>query len=189
MLVYTRIHHETAPEAHVLAPGAATVGHLLDQVRSARSTKGRSVDLMIEGAVETAELADLGIVDGDLIEVAVAGEARPLPAPEPRDDSVDFTSLVVPPRARKKTTEYEAVTELLQWHAPFHIDGGRPSQTVWTDESTVLQSSDWEAYRSPDKLYYRTYVARQARNDRSVSTAFRYAEESSSRRSTPNTST
>ena len=179
MLVYTRIHHETAPEAHVLAPGAATVGHLLDQVRSARSTKGRSVDLKIEGAVETAELADLGIVDGDLIEVAVAGEARPLPAPEPRDDSVDFTSLVVPPRARKKTTEYEAVTELLQWHAPFHIDGGRPSQTVWTDESTVLQSSDWEAYRSPDKLYYRTYVARQARNDRSVSTAFRYAEESS----------
>lgn len=178
MLIYTRIPHETAPEAHVLAPGAATVGHLLDQVRSARSTKGRDVDLVIKGAVETAALVDLGIVDGDLLEVAVTGEVRPLPAPGPSDDSVDFTTLAVAPRSRRKATEYEAVTELLQWHAPFHIDGRRPSQTVWTDESTVLQSVDWELYRSPDNLYYRTYVSRQARNDRSVSTAFRYAEES-----------
>ena len=178
MLVYTRIPHETAPEAHVLASDAATVGHLLDQVRSARSTKGRNVNLMIAGAVETAGLVDLGVMDGDLLEVAVIGEASPLPAPEPADSSIDFTALAVVPISKKKTTEYEAVTELLQWHAPFHIDGHRPSQTVWTDESTVLQCVDWEAYRSPDKLYYRTYVARQARNDRSVSTAFRYAEES-----------
>jgi hypothetical protein len=178
VLIYTRIPNETSPEAHVLAPDAATVGHLLDQVRSARSTKGRNVNLMIEGAVETAGLADLGVMDGDLLEVAVMGEARPLPAPRPADDSIDFTTLAVAPVSKKKKTEYEAVTELLQWQAPFHIDGHRPSQTVWTDESTVLQCVDWEAYRSPDKLYYRTYVARQARNDRSVSTAFRYAEES-----------
>jgi hypothetical protein len=178
VLIYTRIPNETSPEAHLLAPDAATVGHLLDQVRSARSTKGRNVNLMIEGAVETAGLADLGVMDGDLLEVAVMGEARPLPAPRPADDSIDFTTLAVAPVSKKKKTEYEAVTELLQWQAPFHIDGHRPSQTVWTDESTVLQCVDWEAYRSPDKLYYRTYVARQARNDRSVSTAFRYAEES-----------
>lgn len=177
MLVYTRIPNETAPEAHVLAPHEATVGDLLEQVRDARSTKGRDVELLIDGAADSTLLADLGVVDGDLIELRVSGDPQPLPAPD-RSGDVDFAALAVSPPSAKKVTEYEAVTELLQWHSPFHIDGHRPSQTVWTEESTVLQSVDWEAYRSPDKLYYRTYVSRQARNDRSVATAFRYAEES-----------
>jgi hypothetical protein len=47
---------------------------------------------------------------------------------------------------------------------------------VWTGNSTTLSCSDWEAYRTPDKLYYRTYTTRQARAGRSVATAFGFAE-------------
>jgi phenol hydroxylase P1 protein len=177
VLVYTRIIGETAPESHVLKGANATVGDLLEKVSKARTSRGREITLLLEGAEPDALLADLGVADGSLLEVRASGS--PVPSVKPADEStdVDFSSLVVAPVSAKKTTEYEAVTELLQWHAPFHIDGGRPSQTVWTAESTVLQSVDWEAYRSPDKLYYRTYMTRQSRNDRSVSTAFRYAEE------------
>jgi hypothetical protein len=177
VLVYTRIVGETAPESHVLKGPDATVSDLLEKVTKARTSKGREITLLLDGAEPDVLLADLGVIDGSLLEVRASGV--PVPSVKPLEEStdLDFGSLAVAPVSAKKTTEYEAVTELLQWHAPFHIDGGRPSQTVWTAESTVLQSVDWEAYRSPDKLYYRTYMTRQSRNDRSVSTAFRYAEE------------
>jgi len=179
VLVYTRIPNETPPEAFLVDTQGATVADLLDQVRRSRSTKGREVALMIEGAVDSARLSDLGIVEGDLLEIAVSGSPRPLPEPVGVGEDIDFSSLMVEPvKGAKRLSEYEEVTQLLQWAAPYHIDGGRPSQKVWTSESTLLNSSDWEAYRSPDKLYYRTYVGRQAKAERAVSTAFRYAEES-----------
>ena len=177
MLVYTRIVGETAPESHVLTTANATVGDLLEKVKNARTSKGREVSLLLDGAETDALLSDLGVTEGSLLEIGVSGSPVPSVKPEAESPEIDFSSLVVAPVSAKKTTEYEAVTELLQWHSPFHIDGGRPAQTVWSPESTVLQSVDWEAYRSPDKLYYRTYMTRQSRNDRSVSTAFRYAEE------------
>ncbi len=177
MLVYTRIAGETAPESHVLSTANATVGDLLEKVKNARTSKGREVSLLLDGAEPDALLADLGVTEGALLEIRAVGSPLPSVKPEDTSPEIDFSSLVVAPVSAKKTTEYEAVTELLQWHSPFHIDGGRPAQVVWTPESTVLQSVDWEAYRSPDKLYYRTYMTRQSRNDRSVSTAFRYAEE------------
>ena len=179
MLVYTRIPDESAPEAHLLAPEGATVGDLLDQVRRARSARGREVALAAASAGEATLLAELGIADGDLLDITVFGTPVPMGPDEPVGEPVDFAGLIVSPTAgAKRLTEYEEMTQLLQWHEPFHIEGPRPSQTVWSESSTVLQSSNWEAYRTPDKMYYRTYVAKQARADRSVSTAFRFAEES-----------
>jgi hypothetical protein len=176
MLVYTRVSDEGAPEAFVLAQQDPTVDDLLRQVGAARSARGRLVELDLSGAVGDVRLEDLGVRDGDLIPVRASGTPRTDTEPAPAPD-IDVDALRPPMAKGKRLTEYEEVTQLLQWHAPYHIDGDRPAHQVWTSDSTQLRCSDWEAYRAPDKLYYRTYTTRQARAGRSVSTAFRFAEE------------
>ncbi|GFM19440.1 MULTISPECIES: hypothetical protein [Mycobacteriaceae] len=175
MLVYSRVLGEAAPEAFVLSDDDPTVADLLARASAAGSAKGRLVELDLNDAADTAKLRDLGIGDGDLVSLRPVGSPRINTIPTPAPD-LDSEALRVPTANKRRLSEYEEVTRLLQWHEPFHIDGGRPSQTVWTPESTVLACSDWEAYRSPDKLYYRTYTTRQARAGRSVATAFGFAE-------------
>ena len=172
MLVYSRVLGEAAPEAFVLTNDDPTVADLMTLIRGARSARGRVLELDVDGDEETP-LADVGIDDGDLVEVRAVGEPRfdTAPSPKPLLDLDDAS----PPSGRR-LNEYEEVTQLLQWHGPYHIDGGRPSQKVWTDDSTELRCSDWESYRTPDKLYYRTYTTRQARAGRSVATAFEFAQ-------------
>lgn len=175
MLVYSRVVGEAAPEAFVFSDDDPTVADLLNRVAAAGSAKGRLVELDLDGVMAGATLRDIGIGDGGLVSVRAVGEPKidTTPTAVPK---LDPEKLRVPSTDKRRLTEYEEVTRLLQWHEPFHIDGGRPSQTVWTANSTVLSCSDWEAYRSPDKLYYRTYTTRQARAGRSVATAFEFAE-------------
>jgi hypothetical protein len=175
MLVYSRVLDETAPEAFVLPDDDPTVSDLLQRASAARSAKGRLVELDLDGGVADAKLRDLGIDDGDLVALRPIGERKIDTSPSVESD-LDPESLRMPNTDKRRLTEYEEVTRLLQWHEPFHIDGGRPSHTVWTANSTTLSCSDWEAYRTPDKLYYRTYTTRQARAGRSVATAFGFAE-------------
>jgi hypothetical protein len=175
MLVYSRVLGEGAPEAVVLSDDDPTVSDLLARVGAAGSAQGRLVQLDLDGAIGTARLRDLGIGDGDLVAVRAVGEPQVnnQPAPEPE---LDLDALRAPATATRRLNEYEEVTRLLQWHGPHHIDGGRPSQKVWTADSTQLACTDWESYRTPDKLYYRTYTTRQARAGRAVATAFEFAE-------------
>jgi hypothetical protein len=176
MLVYTRVLDEGAPEAFVLSGDNPTVADLIELVGSARSAQGRVMELDLTGAVGAAHLADLGVQQGDLIGVRAVGEPVIDTVP-PQKPELDVDSLRPQVTRGKRLNEYEETTQLLQWHAPFHIKEDRPSHAVWTDDSTALRCSDWEAYRSPDKLYYRTYTTRQARAGRSVATAFEFAEE------------
>ena len=173
MLVYSRVLGEAAPEAFVLTEDDPTVADLMKTISGARSARGRVLELTVDGA-DDATLADLGIDDGDLVEVRALGEPRIETTPAPKPE-LDLDTVQVPPAKGRRLNEYEDVTQLLQWHGPFHIDGDRPSHKVWTDDSTELQCSDWESYRTPDKLYYRTYTTRQARAGRSVATAFEFA--------------
>src|SRR5690349_13187067 len=176
MLVYTRVLGEGAPEAFVLSDEAPTVSDLLQHVRAARSAQGRMVELDLAGATDDAKLRELGVRDGDLLAVRASGTPH-LEQTLPPEPEIDVDALKPPTAKTKRLTEYEEVTQLLQWHAPYHIDGNRPAHKVWTEESTALRCSDWEAYRTPDKLYYRTYTSRQARAERSVETAFRFAKQ------------
>lgn len=175
MLVYSRIVGEAAPEAFVLADDDPTVSDLLQSIGAARSARGRLVELDMPDVFATTKLSDLGIGDGDLVGVRAVGEPVVATTP-PARPQLDVETLRATSNGTRRLNEYEEVTRLLQWHAPYHIDGDRPSHQVWTDDSTALRCSDWEAYRTPDKLYYRTYTTRQARAGRSVSTAFEFAE-------------
>jgi methane monooxygenase component A beta chain/propane monooxygenase small subunit len=179
VLVYTRVVGESAPQAFLLSGPDATVGELIEHVRSVRSAKGRDVSLLGGVVDPSVRLADVGVHDGDLVDVVATGEAQPPQQGAAHDNGVDLEALKaqVPP-APKRLTEYEDVTQLLQWGAPYHINGDRPSHQVWTTDSTVLRASDWATYRSPDKLYYRTYTGRQAKAERAVSTAFKFAADS-----------
>jgi hypothetical protein len=174
MLVYSRVLGEAAPEAFVLTEDDPTVADLMKTLSGARSARGRVLELTIDGADETT-LAGLGIDDGDLIEVRAIGDPKfdTTPAPKP---ALDLDADWAPSPKGRRLNEYEEVTQLLQWHGPYHIQGDRPAHKVWTDESTELRCSDWESYRTPDKLYYRTYMTRQARAGRSVATAFEFAQ-------------
>ncbi|MBI3217502.1 MAG: hypothetical protein HYZ38_27120 [Mycobacterium sp.] len=174
MLVYSRVLGEAAPEAFVLSAGDPTVADLMKLINGARSAQGRVLELDVDGTDDTP-LAAVGITDGDLVEVRAVGEPKFDTTPSPRP-SLDLDAVSPPVANGRRLNEYEEVTQLLQWHGPYHIDGGRPSQKVWTDDSTELRCSDWESYRTPDKLYYRTYTTRQARAGRSVATAFEFAQ-------------
>ncbi|ORA39257.1 hypothetical protein [Mycobacterium aquaticum] len=174
MLVYSRVLDEAAPEAFVLADDDPTIADLLAEVGASRAAQGRLIELDLDGVVPGTKLRDLGIGDGDLVTVRATGEPAFDTAPTPKP-TIDVDTLRQP-ASKRRLNEYEEVTRLLQWHEPFHIDGGRPAQKVWADDSTTLRCSDWEAYRTPDKLYYRTYTTRQARAGRSVATAFEFAE-------------
>ncbi len=82
----------------------------------------------------------------------------------------------MPINGSRRLNEYEEATRLLQWHAPLPHRRRAPGPSVWTSDSTALRCTDWEAYRSPDKLYYRTYTTKQSRaGGRSVATAFEFA--------------
>lgn len=179
MLVYTRVFGESAPQAFLLSGPDATVDELLEHVRTARSAQGRHVSLLGGVMDPSSRLADVGIHDGDLVDVIATGQCRIVKQGAPHHNGVDVLALQAQlPPASKRLTEYEDVSQLLQWGPPYHIHGDRPSHQVWSDDSTVLRSSDWATYRSPDKLYYRTYTGRQAKAERAVSTAFKFAEDS-----------
>lgn len=180
MLVYVRILNDSSPEAFTLSGPDATVGELLGRIRSARISRGRDLAILLDGAQESSRLAELGVSAGDLITVRASGEPRELAVQQTElAPDLDVQTLrVEPTRGSKRLSEYEDVTQLLQWNPPFHINGDRPSHQVWSDDSTELKCADWAAYRSPDKLYYRTYAGRQAKAERAVSTAFQFAEDS-----------
>ena len=73
MLVYSRVLGEAAPEAFVLTNDDPTVADLMTLIRGARSARGRVLELDVDGDEETP-LADVGIDDGDLVEVRAVGE-------------------------------------------------------------------------------------------------------------------
>lgn len=175
MLVYSRVLGESAPEAFVLSENDPTVGDLLEAISGARSAQGRIVELDIDGAADDATLTELGIADGDLVTVNAVGEPSVDTTP-PQKPALDLEAVRVQTGKGRRLSEYEEVTQLLQWHSPFHINDDRPSHQVWSDDSTTLRCSDWESYRTPDKLYYRTYTTRQARAGRTMATAFEFAE-------------
>lgn len=178
MLLYTQVDGESAPEGLVLSGADATVAELLARAGVSRSAQGRRVVLPFE-ADDNARLADVGLRSGDLVRLGTTGEPVTERSEPESIGQVPEAVQPEPPRQRRaaRLSEYEELTQLLQWHAPYHINGKGASQQVWTDESTALRSMDWERYRSPDKLYYRTYVSAQARAERAVQTAFAFAEE------------
>jgi hypothetical protein len=175
MLVYTRIVGESAPEAVVLSGPDATVRELRARIGDSNSAAGRSVRLLISSR-DDERLDDLGIRAGDLLEAAVDG----VPQPRWQDPAAiePNTQIAKPKRSGRRLSEYEELTQLMQWHAPFHINADRPSHEVWTTDSTALQCTDWAAFRTPDKLYYRTYMAAQSKAERSVHEAFDFAADS-----------
>jgi hypothetical protein len=178
MLLYTLVDGESAPEGLVLSGADATVAELLSRAEASRSAQGRRVVLPFE-AEDHVRLAEVGLRSGDLVRLGTTGEPVPeISHPEALVPVLEDAQ-PEPPRQRRaaRLSEYEEMTQLLQWHAPYHINGDDASKQVWTDESTALRSMDWERYRSPDKLYYRTYVNAQARAERAVQTAFAFAEE------------
>ena len=175
MLVYSRVLGESAPEAFVLSETDPTVADLLKAISGARSAQGRIVQLDLDGANDTATLTELGIGDGDLVAVNVVGQPTVDTTP-PQKPTLDLEKVRTQAGKGRRLNEYEEVTQLLQWHSPFHINGDRPSHQVWSDDSTALRCADWESYRTPDKLYYRTYTTRQARAGRTITTAFEFAE-------------
>lgn len=179
MIVYARIIDESPPFAVPLAGESSTVHDLLELVRGVRAGSGRDLELLLDGADDDARLADLGVVEGDLVDLRATGEPDPAAILPHVEQALDFEALfATPDPSARRLSEYEEVTQLTQWRAPFHIDGGRPAQQIWTDEASVIRSTDWDGYRAPDELYYRTYVLHQSRADRAVSTAFRFAKES-----------
>ena len=179
MIVYARIIDESPPFAVPLANDSATVSDLLELVRGIPAGGGRNLQLLLDGAEAGARLADLGVVEGDLVNLIASGKVDPnavLPHVVP---VLDFEALFeAPDPSARRLSEYEEVTQLTQWRGPYHIDGGRPAQQIWSDEASVIRSTNWDGYRTPDELYYRTYVLQQSRADRAVSTAFRFAKES-----------
>jgi methane monooxygenase component A beta chain/propane monooxygenase small subunit len=175
MLVYVTIVGENAPEAFVLSGPDATVRELCEQVAGSRSAAGRGIRLAVD-AKDDERLRDLGIADGGLVRVLADGEAQPEIRTVPEAAKPPATA--APTRRGRRISEYEELTQLLQWHPPFHINNDRPSHEVWTAESTALRCSDWSAYRAPDKLYYRTYTTAQNKAERAVHEAFEFASAS-----------
>jgi hypothetical protein len=176
MLIYSRILGEAAPEAFHLTQEAPTVADLLAAVGASRNAFGRRVELhpLATQAAPATPLADLGIGHCDLVTVRAIGEPKPSTEPS-AVPAVDTDALRVAPDKRR-LSEYEEVTRWTQWEPPYHIDGDRPAHQVWDDDSTVLACADWNAYRTPDKLYYRTYTTKQSRAARAVETAFDFAD-------------
>ena len=75
--------------------------------------------------------------------------------------------------AKRRVTEYEAVTLYQQWetggfdkgaHFIVPADGRAP----WRAESTALVHSDWFSFRDPAQLWQRPYVRMQAEQERAI---------------------
>ena len=69
---------------------------------------------------------------------------------------------------RRKPSPYEVVTARFHYHfrrqpAPFELDPDMPLNRWYLRyrEGSPLQVDDWEAFRDPHKLTYRTYIALQ----------------------------
>ena len=126
MIVYARIIDESPPFAVPLANDSATVSDLLELVRGVPAGGGRNLQLLLDGAEGGARLADLGVVEGDLVNLIASGKVDPnavLPHVVP---VLDFEALFeAPDPSARRLSEYEEVTQLTQWRGPYHIDGGR----------------------------------------------------------------
>ncbi len=69
---------------------------------------------------------------------------------------------------RRKPSEYEVVTHKFHYHfrrepAPFELDPNMPVNRWYLKyrEGSPFQVDDWEKFRDPDRLTYRTYTERQ----------------------------
>lgn len=89
--------------------------------------------------------------------------------PGPRD----FTYIT--PK-RRRVSEYEAVTLFVQ---PLEADSPTPRamRSTWPEEATRLRSGDWFAFRDPAEMWSRTYMARQAEQERALERVSRLARE------------
>lgn len=183
-LLYFHIEGAAPPESHVFHEPDISVDTLRKAVADMVGLRGREFDVVIDDRViesPSTLLSSLGVRHADLIRLVPKGEPRP-----PKHDSTqaeaasaangaisahDLGGRQEPPR-----DEYEEMTEKLQWSAPFHVDGRvRERYRVWATESTQLRSSDWDAFRAPDRLYYRSYVRQQAESDSAVTAGFDFA--------------
>lgn len=70
--------------------------------------------------------------------------------------------------ARKRPTEYEIVSTKTLWNTPNHTVpwkmAGATPQIQWIIENrngSQLKHGDWDAFRDPDRLVYRTYALMQ----------------------------
>ena len=70
---------------------------------------------------------------------------------------------------RKRPSEYDVVTAKLHFHygrqpAPFELDPDTPINAWYRThrEGSRFQADDWEGFRDPHQLIYRSYVERQA---------------------------
>lgn len=77
--------------------------------------------------------------------------------------------------ARRKPSEYEIVTHQVSYHfdngpAPFALDVGTPMNRWYLRyrEGSPLKAADWNAFRDPRKLTYRSYVEQQSRREAHV---------------------
>lgn len=78
--------------------------------------------------------------------------------------------------ARRRATQYEEITLHTQWDPKnfaaqgwFNYDAsGRP---IWNEDSTLLRSPDWWAYRDPHGEWFKPFVKRQADTGRAIELA------------------
>lgn len=82
--------------------------------------------------------------------------------------------------AKRRASQYEEITLHTQWDPKnfasqgwFNVDKhGRP---LWSDDSTLLKSTDWWAYRDPQAEWFRPFVKRQANTGRAIEQAIQGA--------------
>lgn len=75
--------------------------------------------------------------------------------------------------AKRRLTEYEAVTIRQQWETGGFDKGGHfitpaDGRAPWRVESTALRHPDWFAFRDPAQLWQRPYVRMQAEQERAI---------------------
>ncbi|MDP1818590.1 MAG: hypothetical protein Q8K58_01685 [Acidimicrobiales bacterium] len=83
--------------------------------------------------------------------------------PGPRD------FVYITPRGRR-ISEYEALTLYVQ---PLEADSPTPRamRSTWPEDNTLLRCGDWFNFRDPAQMWSRSYVARQAEQERSLERA------------------
>jgi hypothetical protein len=79
----------------------------------------------------------------------------------------------IQPRQGRRATEYEELTLYIQQDPKQFAWGGWPILTpegraTWSEESTALRSSNWWAFRDPNKTWQRPYVKLQAEQGRAL---------------------
>ena len=94
----------------------------------------------------------------------------PVTTPVAAESARDF-SFIKP--AKRRLTEYEAVTIRQQWETGGFDKGGHfitpaDGRAPWRAESTALVHPDWFAFRDPAQLWQRPYVRMQAEQERAI---------------------